>query len=166
MVSTCAHHYPHTKFCHCTSYRTLDICLFCISQSEQIWKWGIKYVHSVTTVHVCNTCAPLPLPTYQVLPKSVIVFSLEKQRYLFCWQATYIHPHIHTSSIRPSRQRDNENLSDLQHSWRPIKNGQLNPNSLELMNFCFFWHDEIFIFVINLINIHGNNLHMICIFAF
>ena len=26
---TCAHHYLHTKFCHYSPYRTLDICPFC-----------------------------------------------------------------------------------------------------------------------------------------
>ena len=31
---------------------------FIISQSEQICKWGIKYVHSVTTDYVGSTCAP------------------------------------------------------------------------------------------------------------
>ena len=29
MGSTCAHHYPHTKFHQCSPYRTLDIWLFC-----------------------------------------------------------------------------------------------------------------------------------------
>ena len=28
VVSTCAHHYPHTKIHHCSPYRTLDICFF------------------------------------------------------------------------------------------------------------------------------------------
>ena len=29
LCSTCANHYPHTKFHQCSQYRTLDICLFC-----------------------------------------------------------------------------------------------------------------------------------------
>ena len=57
MGSTPAQHYPHTKFHQCSPYRTLDIWLFVISQSEQICKWGIKNVHSVTTDHMGSTCA-------------------------------------------------------------------------------------------------------------
>ena len=59
MSSTCAHHYPHTKFHQYSPYRTLDICLFVffISQSEQICKWGIKYAHLVTKNHMGSTCA-------------------------------------------------------------------------------------------------------------
>ena len=35
MGNTCVHLYPHTKFCHCSPYRTLVICLFLVfSQSE------------------------------------------------------------------------------------------------------------------------------------
>ena len=60
--SSCAHHYPHNKFHRCSPYRTLDICLFVISQSEQICKWGIKYAHLVTTDHVGSTCAPPHFP--------------------------------------------------------------------------------------------------------
>ena len=51
------HHYPHTMFCHCSPYRTLDICFLVISQSEQICKWGIKYAHLVTTDHKGSTSA-------------------------------------------------------------------------------------------------------------
>ena len=51
MGSTCAHHYPHTKFHQCRPYRNL------VSQSEQICKWGIKYAHSVTKDHMGSTCA-------------------------------------------------------------------------------------------------------------
>ena len=57
MGSTCAHHYPHTKFHQCSPYWTLDIWIFVISQSEQICKWGIKYVHLVMTDHMGSTCA-------------------------------------------------------------------------------------------------------------
>ena len=32
--------------------------IFVISKSEQICKWGITYVHSVTTDHMGSTCAP------------------------------------------------------------------------------------------------------------
>ena len=56
--STCVHHYPHNMFHQCSPYRTLDIWLFVINQSEQICKWGIKYVHLVMTDHVGNTYAP------------------------------------------------------------------------------------------------------------
>ena len=66
-------------------------------------KWGIKYVHSVTTDHVVSTCAP-PLPTYQVLRKSIIVFSLEKERFTFdvddkLYICTYIHTDICADSV-------------------------------------------------------------------
>ena len=52
---TCAHHYPHTNFHQCSPHRELWIFDFFISQSEQICKWGIKYVHSVTTDHMGGT---------------------------------------------------------------------------------------------------------------
>ena len=43
------HLYPHTKFCHCSPYRTLDNCFLVISQSEQIYKWSGIYKGPVTT---------------------------------------------------------------------------------------------------------------------
>ena len=90
--STCAHHYPHTKFCHCIPYRTLDIFLFVISQSEQICKWGIKYAHSVTTDHMGSTCAPTThIPSFTKIGYCVLI--REAKIYLFCWWATYIHRH-------------------------------------------------------------------------
>ena len=58
MSSTCAHYYPHTKFHQRGPYRTLDFWFFLvISQSKQMCKWGIKYVHLVTTDHMGSTCA-------------------------------------------------------------------------------------------------------------
>ena len=57
MGSTCAHHYPHTKFHQCSPYRTLDYHFFVISQSEQICKWGIKYAYLMTKDHMGSTCA-------------------------------------------------------------------------------------------------------------
>ena len=51
------HHYPHTTFRHCSPYRTLFICFFVITQSEQICKWGIEYGNLVMTDHVGSTSA-------------------------------------------------------------------------------------------------------------
>ena len=58
MDSTCAHHYPHTKFHQCSPYRTLDIWLFLLLANQNRYaKWGIKYVHLVTTDHMGSTFA-------------------------------------------------------------------------------------------------------------
>ena len=101
---TCAYHYPHTKFHQCRPYRTLDIWLFVISQLEQIFKWGIKYEHLVTTDHLC----PPPLPTYQVWQKIGHCILIREWRFTFwCWRdLTSVQ-----SSVHPYRQRYNWKLS-------------------------------------------------------
>ena len=54
--STCVHHYPHTKS-HRAALTELKIfAFFVISQSEQIYKWGIQYTHSVTTDPIGSAC--------------------------------------------------------------------------------------------------------------
>ena len=57
--NTWVHYYPHTKFCHCSPYRTLDICHFCywLIWTNMQMRYFLKYAHSVTTDHVGNTCA-------------------------------------------------------------------------------------------------------------
>ena len=42
----------------------------------------------------------------------------------------------------------------------------LNPNLPDPSKFGQFWHNEIFAFDKNLIDIHEHNLYMICIFVF
>ena len=116
MGSTCAHHYPHTKFHHCSPYITLDIWFFVISQSEQICKWGMKYAHSVTTDHMGSTCAP-PLPTYQVWWKSVIAFSLESEGLPFDVdkKPTSLHTSVHQTALQMKTKWS------FQLRWRPAK---------------------------------------------
>ena len=82
---------------------------FDISQSEQICKWGIRYVYLVTTDHVGSTCAPL-LSTYQVLWKSVIVFSLESTGLPFHVDEKPTSVHTYTY-IHTDRQRYKWKLS-------------------------------------------------------
>ena len=100
--NTWVHYYPHTKFRHCSPYRTFDICLFRYSQSEQICKWAIWYAHLVMTDYVGNTCV------YHYLHNKFYENqSLHSSKGLpFCWRATY-------------RQRDNKNLSG--PSWQTTK---------------------------------------------
>ena len=123
MGSTCAHHYPHTKFHQCSPYRTLDMWFFVISQSEQIWKWGIKYAHLVTTDHMGSTCAPYYPHTKFDENRSLHSHKRVKV-YLLMLTRSYIHPSIHLSY----RQHYKWKLSDpsstkwsFQHSWRPTK---------------------------------------------
>ena len=60
--STSAPHYPHTKFRQYSPYRTLDICIFVISQSEQIWKRGNMSIWCTSAHHYPHTkfchCSP------------------------------------------------------------------------------------------------------------
>ena len=47
----CDHHYPHSKLRYFSPYRTLDICLFVISQSEQImWIGCIRWWQTICVV--------------------------------------------------------------------------------------------------------------------
>ena len=55
--STSAHHYPHAKFRHCSHTELWILAISVISQSEQICKSGIWYVHLVLTDHVGSTSA-------------------------------------------------------------------------------------------------------------
>ena len=91
------HTTTYTKFCHCTTYRTLAN-----SQTEQLCKWAIYHAHLVTTDHMGNAHAYHYLPTkfYENLSLRSIKGSP------FCWWA--IHPYIHTYIYR---HRDKENLS-------------------------------------------------------
>ena len=61
--STCAHHYPHTKFHHCGTYRALDSCFFLSSANQNryanevlnmcIWWWQTMWVVLVPiTTHI------------------------------------------------------------------------------------------------------------------
>ena len=112
MGSTCAHHYPHTKFHQCSPYRTLDIWLFVISQSEHICKWGIKYVHLVTTDHVGSTCAPPPTTHIPSLMKIGHCVLIREWRFTFDVdeKPTSVHTSIHPS-VHPYRQRYKWKLS-------------------------------------------------------
>ena len=64
MHSTCAHHYPHTKFHQCSPTELWIFDWVVISQSEQISMWAVLVP---------------PLPTCQVWRKSVTAFSLESK---------------------------------------------------------------------------------------
>ena len=46
VVITCAHHYPHTKFRHCSLYKTLDICLFLLASQN-------RYANEILNTHIC-----------------------------------------------------------------------------------------------------------------
>ena len=90
---------------------------FVISQSEQICKWGIKYVHSMTTDHAGSTCAPTThIASLTKIGHCVLI---RERRFTFwCWWETYIlhiHPSIATY-IHTYRQRDKWKLSG--HSSR------------------------------------------------
>ena len=54
LVPTTTHIPSFINLAH-TELWIFDFCV--ISQSEQIYKWGIKYVHSVTTDNMGSTCA-------------------------------------------------------------------------------------------------------------
>ena len=105
---------------------------FVVSQSEQICKWGIKYVHLVTTDHMGSTCVHhyphtcfMKIGHYVLLRKAKV--------YLFCWQATYIHhPSIHT--YRQTAWQVKSKWS-FQHSWWPTKTiTDVNNTKLTLKN--------------------------------
>ena len=81
MGSTCAHHYPHTKFINVT-HTELWIFDFLLLANQN------RYANEVLNMRIrwrqttWVVLAP-SLPTYQVLRKSVIAFSLEKRRFTF-----------------------------------------------------------------------------------
>ena len=83
--------------------------IYVISQSEQIWKWSIWQTTWVVLVP--------PLPTYQVLQKSVIVFSLEKRRFTFAVDEI-LHTSIHTYIQTVLQMKTKWSF---QHSWWPTK---------------------------------------------
>ena len=112
MSNTSADHYPHTKFRHHSPYRTLDICLFLLLANRnkyakelfdrRIWWWQTTWV----TLVRC-----LPLPSYQVLWKSVIAFYL---RFIFLLSRSDIHLYIVTY-IQTAWQ--------MKYNCRPTKRG-------------------------------------------
>ena len=62
--STCAHSYPHTKFRHCSPYRTLDICLFLLLANQnryanEVLNMRIRWQQS-TGIVVVSTTTHLP----------------------------------------------------------------------------------------------------------
>ena len=65
MGSACVYHYPHTKFHHCSPYRTLDICLSCykpIGTDMQMRNVICAFSHNRPSGwYLCP-----PLPTYQL----------------------------------------------------------------------------------------------------
>ena len=81
---------------------------FVISQSEQICKWGIRYIHSVTTDHVSGIWAP----TTHILSLMKIghcVLIWERRFTFWCWRETHTSVRTHTS-VHPHRQR---------YKWKP-----------------------------------------------
>ena len=82
---------------------------FFISQSEQICKWGIKYVHSVTTDHVGSTCVP-HCPHTKFDENRSLHSHLRAKVYLLMLTRSYISTYIHTY-IHQYRQRYNWKLS-------------------------------------------------------
>ena len=96
--------YPQTKFRCCSPYWTLDICLFVISQWEQICKWAIEYVHSVMTHHVPSNT------TYQVwwkLPLTRWKLPLPEQL-----------PYIQTAWERKSGSSSTAHITEAR--WEPL----------------------------------------------
>ena len=105
-------------------YRTLDIWLFVISQSEQICKWGLKYAHSVTIDHMGSACAP-PLPTHQVWWVFCGNWSLRSHLrakvYLLMLTRSNQHPSIHLY-IHIQTALQMKTKWSFQHSWATHKN--------------------------------------------
>ena len=114
--STSAHHYSHTKFRHCSPYRTLYICLF--------FFWLLLLANQKRyATEVLNICIRWRQTTWVVLVSTTthipsftkIGHCVHTKVYLFCWNVdekplSSIHPSIHTY-IQTDRQRDNKNLS-------------------------------------------------------
>ena len=100
MGSTCAHHYPHTKFQQCSPYRTLNFWLFLLLANQN------RYANEVLNMRIWwrqtmwVVLVP-PLPTYQGWLKSVFAFSLQKQGLPFDVdeKPTSIHLYIHTDRV-------------------------------------------------------------------
>ena len=77
-----------------------------ISQSEQMWKWGIEYAHSVTT----DLCPPLP--TYKFYEKLHSHWTAKV--YFLMLTISDIHPSIQTALQMKTKW-------SFKHSWRPTK---------------------------------------------
>ena len=114
MGSTCAHHYPHTKFHQFSPLQNSGyLIFFVISQSEQICKWGIKYVHLVKRDHKGSTCAH-HYPYTKFKENRSLCSHLRVKVYL----PMLIHPSICTHMQTALQMKTKWSF---QHSWRPTK---------------------------------------------
>ena len=96
MGSTCAHHYPHTKFHQCSPYRTLDIWLFLLLPNQN------RYANEVLNMRIRwrQTMWVILEPITTHIP-SLMKFGhcvlIRERRFTFwCWRETYISTSIHT----------------------------------------------------------------------
>ena len=82
-----------------------------ISQSEQICKLGIEYLHLVTTDRIGSACAHhYPHTKFHQIGHRVLI--REAKVYLFGWRdRTYIHPSVYTCKSKWS----------FQQSWQPTR---------------------------------------------
>ena len=85
--STCAHcyHIPSFVTVAASPCRTLDICLFFITNQNRYTQMRYLYAHSVTTNHI---------PSFMKISHRILI--REAKVYLFGWRAIDIHPYILT----------------------------------------------------------------------
>ena len=104
MGSTCAHHYPHTKFHQCSPYRTPDIWLFLLLANQN------KYANEVLNMCIRwrQTAWVVLVPPTTHIPSltkiSHCVLIRERRFTFWCWRDLNISTYIHTS-VHPYRQR-------------------------------------------------------------
>ena len=110
MGSTCAHHYPHTKFHQCSPYRTLDMTFLLLANqnryANEVFNMRIRWWHTTWVVIVPPTTH---IPSLTKIGHCVLI---REWRFTFwCWRhLTSVHSYVHTS-VHPYRQHDKWKLS-------------------------------------------------------
>ena len=118
MGSTCAHHYPHTKFHQCSPYRTLDIWTFLLLANQN------RYANEVSNMRIRwrqTMWVVLVPPTTHIpsLTKIGHCVLIRERRFAFwSWRwsdmSTYISTSIQTAGQMKTKW-------SFQQSWRPTK---------------------------------------------
>ena len=114
MGSTCAHHYPHTKFYQCNPYRTLSGYLMSLLLANQN-----KYANEVLNMRIRwrqTTWVVLVPPTTHIPSLTKFRHCIRERRFTFwcCRDLSSVHPWYMTALQLKTKW-------SFQHSWRPTK---------------------------------------------